>query len=105
MISARILFFAPLLGLVSCATNSENAPPIHRKMLLLVERFDHFDVNADGTLSRTELEKGVDSIGPKPLTKEQYDRAVRVYDTNGDNKVSRAEAQAAAASGPVLFEN
>jgi hypothetical protein len=28
-----------------------------------------------------------------------------VYDTNGDNRVSRAEAKAAAANGPVLFEN
>lgn len=91
--------------MVSCATSSNNAPPIHRKMLLLVENFDRYDENGDGLLSRMELEKAVDTMGPDRLTKEQYDRAMRVYDTNGDNKVSRAEATAAAANGPVLFEN
>lgn len=91
--------------MVSCATNSDNAPPIHRKMLLLVERFDRYDENGDGTLSRTELEKGVDSMGPDRLTKEQYDRAMHVYDANRDSRVSREEAKAAAAHGPVLFEN
>lgn len=91
--------------MVSCATNSNNAPPIHRKMLLLVENFDRYDENGDGFLSRRELEKAVDAMGSDRLTKEQYDRAMRVYDTNGDNKVSRAEATAAASNGPVLFEN
>ncbi|MCU0776833.1 MAG: EF-hand domain-containing protein [Akkermansiaceae bacterium] len=95
----------PLLGMVSCATTAENAPPIHRKMLLLVERFDQFDEDGDGYLSRMELEKGVNSMGPDRLTQEQFDRAMLVYDTNGDNRVSRAEAKAAAANGPVLFEN
>jgi Ca2+-binding EF-hand superfamily protein len=91
--------------MVSCATSSNNAPPIHRKMLLLVENFDRFDENGDGTLSRMELEKAVETMGPDRLTKEQYNRAMLVYDTNGDNKVSRAEAETAAANGPVLFEN
>lgn len=91
--------------MVSCATSADDAPPIHRKMFLLVEKFDQFDINGDGTISRMELEKAVNSIGPEKLTQEQYDRAMMVYDTDGDNRISRAEAKTAAAHGPVLFEN
>ena len=100
-----MLFLLPLLGIASCSTNADDAPPIHRKMLLLVERFDTYDTNRDGTISRKELENAVIDVGPKPLTKEQYDRAMLVYDTNGDKQISRAEAKTAAAHGPVLFEN
>jgi hypothetical protein len=108
---SRVIFLLPLLAVASCAPggigspNVNDAPPIHRKMLLLVEKFDAFDENGDGAISRAELEKAVNIMGPKPLTKEQYDRAMLVYDTDGDRQISRAEAKAAAAHGPVLFEN
>lgn len=105
MNTTHMLFLLPLLGVLSCATNSNNAPPIHRKMLLLVENFDRYDENGNGSLSRAELEKAVETMGPDRLTKDQCDRAMLVYDSNGDKKVSRAEASAAAANGPVLFEN
>lgn len=108
MDTARVLFLLPLLAVASCAPShpsANEAPPIHRKMLLLVEKFDTFDENGDGTISRAELEKAVNIMGPKPLTKDQYDRAMLVYDTDGDRRISRAEAKAAAAHGPVLFEN
>ena len=105
MIPPRILFLAPMVGLASCLPNTNQPPPIHRKMLGLVEKFDRFDENGDGQLTRKELEAGVKSVGTVHLTKDQYDRVMMVYDTDKNHKISLREAQAAAEKGPILFEN
>jgi EF-hand domain pair len=100
-----ILLPLSLAGVWSCAPAEHEVPPIHRKMFALVDNFDHFDKNGDGYLTRAELEKGVNSMGPKRLTKNQFDRVMLVYDTNEDGKISLKEAQVAAANGPIVFEN
>lgn len=105
MISPRILSLLPFLGMVACVPSTNDTPPIHRKMFGLIEKFDRFDENGDGYLTRLELEKGVDSMGSERLTKDQYDRVMLAYDTNEDRKISLKEAQVAAANGPVIFEN
>ena len=105
MNKTRILLLALLVGAVSCVPVNDEIPPIHRKMSGLVEKFDRFDENGDGYLTRMELEKGVNSMGPDRLTKDQYDRVMLVYDTNKDRKISLKEAQVAAANGPVVFES
>ena len=74
-------------------------------MFGLVEKFDRFDDNGDGYLTRGELEKGVDTMGPDRLTEDQYERVMLAYDTNQDKKISLKEAQDAAAKGPAIFEN
>ena len=101
-----MLFLAtPILGLGSCIPDNHGVPPIHRKMFGLVQKFDRFDENGDGYLTRKELEKGVNSMGPERLTAQQYDQVMLVYDTNRDQKISLKEAKAAAEHGPVIFEN
>ena len=101
------LFLAPFFGVVSCLpnTNTNEPPPIHRKMFALVEKFDRFDDNGDGYLTRKELEAGVKTTGTVQLTKSQYDQVMLVYDTDKDKKISLDEAKIAAKKGPVLFEN
>jgi len=105
MFSPKMLIALPIFGGLSCTSGTNDVPPIHRKMFGLVEKFDRFDLDGDGYLTRQELENGVDSMGPDRLTKNQYDRVMLVYDTNGDKKVSLTEAKVAAANGPVVFEN
>lgn len=106
MINHRLLILAsPVLALVSCIPGNHGAPPIHRKMFGLVQKFDRFDEDGDGYLTRQELEKGVNSMGPDRLTAQQYDQVMLVYDTNKDRKISLKEAQVAAEHGPVIFEN
>ena len=104
MISSR-MFLLPLLVMSSCVSRTDEVPPIHRKMFGLVEKFDRFDTDGDGYLSRKELEAGVNSMGPDRLTKDQYDRVMIVYDTNKDGKISLKEAKLAAETGPIVFEN
>jgi EF-hand domain pair len=99
------LFLLPFLVLVSCTPHMDEVPPIHRKMFGLIEKFDRFDTDGDGYLSRRELEAGVNSMGSDRLTKDQFDRVMIVYDTNKDGKISLKEAKAAAETGPIVFEN
>lgn len=105
MIPSRILLLAPILAATSCLPNTNVPPPTHRKMFALVEKFDRFDDNGDGYLTRRELEEGVKNAGTTPVpTQEQYDRAMVGYDTNRDGKISLREAKVAAQKGPILFE-
>lgn len=104
MIATRILPLMPLVGLVSCLPNTNEPPPAHRKMFGLVEKFDRFDDNGDGQLTRRELEDGVKAAGTVTVTKQEFDRAMVVYDTNKNGKISLHEAKVAAEKGPILFE-
>lgn len=104
MIAPRLILLAPVLSAVSCLPNTNEPPPIHRKMFALVEKFDRFDDNGDGYLTRRELEEGVKSVNTQLLTKEQYDRVMTVYDSNKDRKISLREAKVAAQKGPILFD-
>lgn len=101
------LFFACAwaLGVLSCAPVNHEVPPVHRKMFALIENFDRLDTDGDGYINRHELGKGGEWLGPDRLTKEQCDRAMLVYDTDQDKRISKKEARTAAEHGPVLFEN
>lgn len=107
MTPVRFLLLLPFASLLSCVpdTDTSQPAPIHRKMFALVEKFDRFDENGDGYLTRRELEEGVKNVGTQLLTSSQYDRVMEVYDTNEDRKISLREAQIAAKKGPILFEN
>lgn len=104
MIAHRILLLAPVFGMAACLPNTNEPPPTHRKMFGLVEKFDRFDDNGDGQLTRRELEDGVETVGTVTLTKEQFDRVMVVYDTNKNGRISLHEAKVAAEKGPILFD-
>lgn len=86
--------------LAACAT-STTAPapgsPEAKRLQAhgLVEKFDRFDYNGDGFLSRTEIAEGIRDHQiegvPNP------DEVIRSVDTNGDGRISLGEAQTAAA--------
>ena len=73
-----------LLGIASCAPSPG---PIKRKMVGLLEKFDRWDYNGDGQLSKSEL-KDAEQIGGFSA-----DEIIRFYDTGGDGRISFSEAQ------------
>lgn len=73
------------------------------KMFGLLEKFDRFDYNGDGYLTRKELENGIRDKGTVHLTAEQYDKVMKAYDTNRDSRISLHEAEVGAKRGPEIF--
>ena len=67
---------------------------MQRQMVGLVAKFDRWDYNGDGLLSKKEIANGIDSLKGKPQ-QVHYDSAevLEFYDTNKDGMVSLAEAQ------------
>ena len=67
---------------------------MQRQMVGLLEKFDRWDYNGDGQLSKKEISNGIDSLKGKPQ-QVNYDPAkvLEFYDTNKDGMVSLAEAQ------------
>ena len=72
-------------------------------MFGLLEKFDRFDYNGDGYLTRKELEDGIREKGTVHLTQEQYDKVMKAYDTNLDSRITLREAEVGAHRGPVIF--
>lgn len=73
------------------------------KMFGLLEKFDRFDYNGDGYLTRKELESGIREKATVQLTPEEYDKVMKAYDTNRDSRISLHEAEVGAKKGPVIF--
>lgn len=105
MLRAIAPFAAPLLlGLLpACAPVQEQPAARQRQMFGLIEKFDRYDDNGDGYLTRAELAAGVKEAGTIHLTPAQLDRAMAAYDTNGDRRISHGEAQRGADQGPRIF--
>jgi len=82
------------------------APPnrsletIERQMIGLLEKFDRFDYNGDGFLTRKEIRDGVREAQLNEFTPNDIDRAFAFYDTNHDNRISLHEANAGLQRGP-----
>ncbi len=96
-------FFTPLaLALAGCTPMAEQPAARHRQMYGLVQKFDRFDDNGDGYLTRKELAQGSAASGLK-LTREKLDRVMKGYDKNGDQRISQVEAQQGADVGPDIF--
>ncbi len=69
--------------------------PIERQMLGLLEKFDRWDDDGDGSLSRREIDHGIASLKGKPQqVNYSTDQVMEFYDTNRDGKISLAEGQA-----------
>jgi Ca2+-binding EF-hand superfamily protein len=68
--------------------------PKQRQMVGLLEKFDRWDYNGDGELSKKEVRIGIRGLKGKPQ-QVRYSAAevLGFYDTNKNGKISLAEAQ------------
>lgn len=88
-----ILLLPVLCACVSTDPHSEEAH--NRKVMGLQEKFDRFDYNGNGKLTRKEIELGLKESGVTGVTKEELDAMMKHYDVNGDGSISRWESQRA----------
>ena len=63
--------------------------------MALQEKFDRFDYNADGKITRKEAEQGIRESGVSGVTKEEIDFMMEHYDVDKDGAISRWESQRA----------
>ncbi|WP_035612357.1 EF-hand domain-containing protein [Haloferula sp. BvORR071] len=89
------LSFLPLLFLANCAPhqdpNSEAAQG--RKMMALLEKFDRFDYNGNGLLTRKEIEQGIKETGVQGVDAKELDAVMKYYDVTKDGSISHWEAE------------
>lgn len=100
-------FLLPILLLVSCGTPSDPGSPsssaeeeMSAKLITFQQRFDRFDDNGDGFLSRREVTAGLTNDWGEELTPDTVPLIFAFYDTNGDNRISLAEINAGYEAGP-----
>ena len=88
----------PLLLLMAACTPtpSPHSEAAHnRKVMALQEKFDRFDYDGNGRMSRAEIEQGIRESGVKGVTKEEIDAVMKHYDVNDDGEISRWETERA----------
>ncbi|WP_193212533.1 EF-hand domain-containing protein [Luteolibacter marinus] len=88
--------YLPLLPFlfVACAHQDPHSEAAHgRKMMALLEKFDRYDYNADGYLTRAEIEQGVNETDVQGVNSKELDAMMKHYDVTRDGKVSRWEAE------------
>ncbi|MCP5533075.1 MAG: EF-hand domain-containing protein [Akkermansiaceae bacterium] len=89
----RFVFLAAVcVALVSCGPRIGPVVPqsdTERKMIGLLEKFDLWDLDGSGDLDLDEITRGIRSTG----TDHPPESVLDFYDTNGDRRVSLAEAQ------------
>lgn len=100
-----LLLSAVVAGLLpSCTPVHDERSDQHRKMFGMLEKFDRFDDNGDGYLTRAELDAGIKARGIVQLTPAEMDKVMKAYDTNGDRRISLHEAEVGAKRGPQIFQ-
>jgi Ca2+-binding EF-hand superfamily protein len=78
----------------ACAHHDEHSEAAHgRKMMALLEKFDRFDYNGNGSLTRKEIEQGVREAGVSGVDSAELDAMMKHYDVNKDGKITRWEAE------------
>lgn len=89
--------YMPLLTLLlgACASFEDpHSEAAHgRKMMGLLEKFDRFDYNGDGSLTRKEIDLGIKEAAAVQLEPAEVDAMVKHYDINKDGKITRWEAE------------
>lgn len=90
--------------LPACLPAPDQRSDQHRKMFGMLEKFDRFDDNGDGYLTRGELDAGIKAKGMVHLTPEELDKVMKAYDTSGDRRISLHEAEIGAKRGPQIFQ-
>ncbi|MFC7336394.1 EF-hand domain-containing protein [Haloferula chungangensis] len=86
-----------VLGVAACTPVPDpHSEAAHgRKVMALQEKFDRFDYNADGKITRKEAEQGIRESGVSGVTKEEIDAMMEHYDVDKDDAISRWESQRA----------
>ena len=74
-----------LLAISACAPSPG---PVKRKMMGLMEKFDRWDYDGNGELSKSELNDAEQLSGLSVV------EIIKFYDTSGNGRISFAEAQA-----------
>lgn len=89
------LVFSPLL-FVSCGTPDNIVPENHRerRMFAFLEKFDRFDYNGDGKLTRKEVQQGLHESDVSGVSQKDIRDGFAEFDTNRDGAISLREAQA-----------
>ncbi len=77
----------------ACAVDPHSEEAHGMKMMALLEKFDRFDYNGDGLLTRKEIEQGVRESDVSGVDKKELDSAMKHYDVNRDGFISRWEAE------------
>jgi hypothetical protein len=108
----KSLLLFPLL-LASCASPSGSASSdspsggssreredMERKLVGFQEKYDRFDENGDGYLSRSEVENGLINEDIEGIGSEEVPIIFAYYDTNRDGRISLAEINAGYEAGP-----
>lgn len=85
-------FLTPALfaACVSCSTGPgpvTPTTPVERQMIGLLQKFDRWDENGDGYLTKSELGK------TEQITGHSATKVLKFYDTDGDRRFSLKEAQ------------
>lgn len=89
----KLLCLLPLL-LAACAHHDSHSEAAHgRKMMSLLEKFDRFDYNGDGSLTRKEIEQGIAEAGVAKVEPAELDAMMKHYDVNQDGRITRWEAE------------
>lgn len=88
------LLLAPLL-FVSCGTPENVVPETthEKKVFAFLEKFDRFDYNGDGKLTKKEVHQGLRETDVHGITEASINKGFDEFDTNKDGAVSFAEAQ------------
>lgn len=89
------LLLLPLLA-ASCGTPDNIVPENHRekKMFAFLEKFDRFDYNGDGKLTKKEVRQGLRESDVHGITDAEINKGFAEFDTDKDGTISFAEAQA-----------
>lgn len=89
----KYLSFSPFL-LVACAHQDPHSEAAHgRKVMALQEKFDRFDYNADGKMTRKEINQGIAETGVTGVSQEDLNGMFKNYDLDKDGAISRWESQ------------
>ena len=84
------------LVLAACSPVDPHSEAAHgRKIMGLQEKFDRFDYDADGKITRKEAEEGIQESGVTGVSEEELDSMMKHYDVNKDGAISRWETQRA----------
>ena len=82
------------LLLAACAHQDPHSEAARgRKMMGLLEKFDRFDYNGNGLLTRKEIEQGLQETGIEGVDQNELDAAMKHYDVTKDGSISRWEAE------------
>lgn len=90
----KFLLPLPLL-FAACSHHSDpHGEAAHgRKMMGLLEKFDRFDYDGNGSLTRKEIDMGIKEASVVQLEPAEVDAMMKHYDVNKDGKVTRWEAE------------